>query len=108
METAEIVSEKDRRLVAPEVVIVIDSLAASDIKRLNTTIQITDTGISPGAGMGNTGQASTRKRSGARVVAIGVPTVIDITTVIRDALADGPGSTGTEKTERLYEEHERR
>ena len=50
--TAELV-KKTAELVEPEVIIVIDSLAARDIKRLSTTIQITDTGISPGAGMGN-------------------------------------------------------
>ena len=61
METAEIVSEI-ARLVRPEVVIVIDSLAARDIQRLNTTVQITDTGISPEQERGITGQVSTRKR----------------------------------------------
>ena len=105
METAELV-KKTAELVEPEVIIVIDSLAARDIKRLSTTIQITDTGISPGAGMGNRRTGINSETSGAKVVAIGVPTVIDVTTVIRDALAGGPGSPGTEETEAYIKEHE--
>ena len=104
METAEIVSEI-ARLVRPEVVIVIDSLAARDIQRLNTTVQITDTGISPGAGTGNHRTGIDEKTVGARVVAIGVPTVIDITTVIGDALADNVENV--EKMERYMERYDR-
>ena len=87
METADII-RKAAELTAPEVIIVIDSLAARDIRRVSTTIQITDTGISPGAGMGNTRTGINSQTTGAQVIAIGVPTVIDASTIIRDALAD--------------------
>ncbi len=103
METAEIVAELVH-LVQPEVVIVIDSLAARDIRRLNTTVQITDTGISPGAGTGNHRTGIDERTVGAKVVAIGVPTVIDITTVIGDALADNVESA--EKMDKYMEEYD--
>ena len=103
VETEELV-KKSAELVEPEVIIFVDSLAARDIKRLSTTIQITDTGISPGAGMGNRRKGINSETSGAKVIAIGVPTVIDVTTVIRDALTGGSG--GAEETEAYIKEHE--
>lgn len=72
----------------PEVILVIDALAARNIERINTTIQITDTGISPGAGMGNYRKELTERSMGRRVVAVGVPTVIDAGTMVLDSLAD--------------------
>lgn len=87
METADLV-RKAVEIAKPDVVLVIDSLAARNIERVSTTIQITDTGISPGAGMGNTRVGINEETIGVKVVAIGVPTVIDATTIVRDALAD--------------------
>jgi len=87
METADIV-KKAVEVVKPELVIVIDSLAARSIERVSTTIQITDTGISPGAGMGNNRRDINEETLGVKVIAIGVPTVIDATTIIRDALVE--------------------
>jgi spore protease len=87
VESAELI-KKAAELIKPDVIIVIDSLAARDMCRLSTTIQITDTGISPGAGMGNNRAGINEETMGVRVIAIGVPTVIDITTVIRDTLVD--------------------
>lgn len=87
VESAELI-KKAAELIKPDVIIVVDSLAARDISRLSTTIQITDTGISPGAGMGNNRAGINEETMGVRVIAIGVPTVIDITTVIRDTLVD--------------------
>lgn len=87
METADIV-KKAVELAEPEVVLVIDSLAARNIERVSTTIQITDTGISPGAGMGNTRTGINEETVSTRVIAIGVPTVIDATTIVRDALIE--------------------
>ena len=87
METADIV-KKAVEISKPELVIVIDSLAARSIERVSTTIQITDTGISPGAGMGNNRRGINEETLGVKVVAIGVPTVIDATTIIRDALME--------------------
>ena len=85
METADLI-EKAVALTGPEVVIVIDSLAARNIERISTTIQINDTGISPGAGMGNNRKLLNKETLGKRVIAIGVPTVIDSSTLILDAL----------------------
>lgn len=70
----------------PDVVIAIDALAARNTRRLNTTIQVTDTGIHPGSGVGNHRQAITKESIGTNVVAIGVPTVIDTPTIVYDTL----------------------
>lgn len=74
------------RETKPEVVLIIDALAARSTERVNTTIQITDTGICPGAGIGNHRQALDKESLGVRVVAIGVPTVVDAVTIILDGL----------------------
>lgn len=65
----------------PDLIIVIDALAAGDIKRLANTIQISDAGIQPGAGIGNDRCAINKKTTGASVIAIGVPTVIDASNI---------------------------
>ncbi|MCM1467943.1 MAG: GPR endopeptidase [Alistipes sp.] len=85
METASII----KGVVAetkPDVVIAIDALAARNSKRLNTTIQVSDTGIHPGSGVGNHRLAITRETIGTNVIAIGVPTVIDTPTIVYDTL----------------------
>lgn len=68
----------------PDVVVVIDALAARSPKRLNTTIQLTDTGISPGAGVGNNRKELNEQSLGCPVIAIGVPTVLDAAAIARD------------------------
>ncbi len=70
----------------PDLMIVVDSLAARSVNRLCTTIQITDTGISPGAGVGNRRKEISKKTLGLPVIAIGVPTVVDAETIIGDHL----------------------
>ena len=85
IETAELIKNAVD-LTKPEVVIIIDSLAARSIERVSTTIQINDTGIEPGSGMGNMRQPLNEDYLGCRVIAIGVPTVIDAGTIIREAL----------------------
>ena len=90
METAELI-EKVVGLTQPEVVIAIDSLAARDIQRLSTTIQVCDTGIAPGAGMGNRRKEISQKTLGCKVISIGVPTVIDSKTLVLDAAREFPG-----------------
>lgn len=70
----------------PDLVIVVDALAARSVKRLCTTVQITDTGIAPGAGVGNRRKELTKKSLGVPVVAIGIPTVVDAATIIGDHL----------------------
>lgn len=87
METADLIRGAVE-LADPEVVIVIDSLAARNIQRVSTTIQINDTGIDPGGGMGNIRTGLSQETLGKRVIAIGVPTVIDSRTLIREALEE--------------------
>ena len=70
----------------PDVVVVIDALAARSTKRLNRTIQVTNTGIHPGSGVGNNRNAITKEALGVPVIAIGVPTVVDAATIVNDAL----------------------
>ena len=70
----------------PQVVITVDALSARDTARLGTSIQITDTGIAPGSGIGNRRMAISRKTLGVPVISIGVPTVAHSATLIRDAL----------------------
>jgi len=70
----------------PDIVIAIDALAARSMRRLNTTIQISDTGIYPGSGVGNKQQGITRESLGVPVIAIGVPTVVDAATLTSDVL----------------------
>lgn len=104
METADII-KKAVELSEPDVVIVIDSLAARNIERVSTTIQITDTGIAPGGGMGNKRKGINEEVLGTRVIAIGVPTVIDAATIIREALDDNLESA--EKVESYINEYDR-
>ena len=66
--------------------IVSDALAARSTRRLNRTIQITNTGIQPGSGVGNHRNALTEESLGLPVIAIGVPTVVDAATLVGDAL----------------------
>lgn len=85
MESAEIIKgvvEKTK----PQVVIVVDALAARSTKRLNRTIQITNTGIHPGSGVGNHRNSITEESLSVPVIAIGVPTVVDAATIVNDAL----------------------
>jgi len=70
--------------VAPSIVIVVDALAARSLDRLCRTVQITDTGITPGSGVGNNRCEITAETLGVPVVAVGVPTVVDIGTILAD------------------------
>lgn len=72
--------------VKPDLVICIDALAARRIERVNTTIQIGDTGISPGAGVGNNRMQINEESLGVKVIAIGVPTVVDAVTIANDSI----------------------
>lgn len=71
----------------PDVVIIIDALAARSTKRLNRTIQLTNTGIHPGAGVGNHRNELTEQTLGIPVIAIGIPTVIDAATIVSDTMS---------------------
>ena len=85
METAEIIKGVVDE-TKPDVIVVIDALAARSTKRLNRTVQIMNTGIQPGSGVGNHRNALTMESLGVPVIAIGVPTVVDAATIVGDAL----------------------
>ena len=87
METAELI-RKTVEMIQPDAVIAIDALAARNIARVSTTIQLSDTGIAPGAGMGNMRKELNEETLGIKVIAVGVPTVIDSKTVIPEALEE--------------------
>jgi len=74
--------------IKPDVVLAVDALAARSPKRLNTTIQLTDTGISPGAGVGNNRKELNEASLGCPVIAIGVPTVLDAVTIAKEDVAE--------------------
>ncbi|SEN03797.1 GPR endopeptidase [Lihuaxuella thermophila] len=85
IETSEIVHgvvEKSK----PDFVIAFDSLASRALSRVNTTIQVADTGINPGSGVGNRRKALNRETLGIPVIAIGVPTVVDAVTIAHDTI----------------------
>lgn len=92
MESAEIVRGVTKQ-TNPDLIIVIDALAARSTKRLNRTIQVTDTGIHPGSGVGNNRHAMTQESLGVPVIAIGIPTVVDAATIVHDAVKEWKNST---------------
>jgi len=85
METSELVKSIVER-TSPDLLIVVDSLAARNVGRLNTTIQITDTGIHPGSGVGNARKEINKDTVGVPVIAIGVPTVVNAVTLVSDVV----------------------
>ena len=70
----------------PNLVITIDALAASSVERLNKTIQMTDAGINPGSGVGNKRKEISKDTLNVPVIAIGVPTVVDATSIVSDTI----------------------
>lgn len=80
IETSDIIKGVTERL-SPSLIIAVDALAAADISRVSTTIQLADTGIQPGAGIGNNRKGLNQDTLGVKVIAIGVPTVIDAATI---------------------------
>lgn len=72
--------------IKPKLLIVIDALASRSIERISSTIQISDTGIIPGGGVGNAREEITEKSLGIPVIAIGIPTVVETAVVVNDAL----------------------
>lgn len=85
METAKILMGVTKS-VKPDCMLVIDALAARSTTRLANTIQLADTGIMPGSGVGNHRNAINGKNMGVPVLALGVPTVVDAATIVGDAL----------------------
>lgn len=100
MESAEIIRGVVEQ-TKPDVVMVVDALAARSTKRLNRTIQITNTGIHPGSGVGNHRNALTEESLSVPVIAIGVPTVVDAATIVSDATA-GKIKSGLTELNNMY------
>ena len=71
---------------SPDYVITVDALAARNVRRLGRTIQLTDTGITPGSGIGNHRNAINASSIGVPVISLGVPTVVDAATIVSDAM----------------------
>ena len=72
--------------VKPKLIVVIDALASRSIERISSTIQVSDTGIVPGAGVGNTRQEISQSSLGVPVIAIGIPTVVELATLVSDGI----------------------
>ena len=92
VESGELVKCAADRL-APHLLVAVDALAARSCERLASTVQLSDGGISPGAGIGNRRMAINRETVGCPVMALGVPTVVDSSTLVWDAL-EKAGMTG--------------
>lgn len=93
IETMEMV-ESIAGKIHPRAIICIDSLAARDSHRIGSTIQLTNTGIQPGGGVGNHRKPLTQETLGAPVISLGMPTVIYAATLARDAFAWLAGKEG--------------
>lgn len=85
IETVEIIKGVVDR-INPDLVIAIDALAARRTNRINATIQMSDTGVNPGSGVGNKRMALNEETLGVPVIAIGVPTVVDAATLVNDTM----------------------
>lgn len=85
IETSDIIFSVVSR-IKPDFLIVIDALASSSLDRVNKTIQITDTGIHPGSGVGNNRREISFDTVGIPVIAIGVPTVVDVSTIVSNTI----------------------
>ncbi len=90
----------------PDFVITVDALAARSVKRLGRTIQLTDTGITPGSGIGNHRNALNKKSVGVPVISLGVPTVVDAATIVSDAMTTLIEAMSLSDLQKL-DEHER-
>lgn len=78
--------------VRPAAVVTVDALAARRLSRLGCTVQMTDTGVTPGSGVGNARAELSRSSLGVPVIALGVPTVVDAATLVHDFTAEPPDS----------------
>jgi len=85
IETSELIKSLILTL-KPKFIIVVDALAASSISRVNKTIQMTDSGIHPGSGIGNSRKEISKEVLGIPVIAIGIPTVVDAVTIVSDTI----------------------
>ena len=106
IETGEIVMGLTGQ-VKPNLIIAVDALCSRKVERINTTIQFSDTGITPGAGVGNKRMAIDKDTLGVPVIAIGVPTVVDAATIAGDAMAQVFQKTDEKNALTQMDEHER-
>lgn len=112
IETEEIVRGVTER-IHPDLVVAVDALAARSLERVCTTVQISDSGIHPGSGVGNKRLGLTQETLGTRVIAVGVPTVVHATTLASDALdlmlktLTQAGDGGGKKLEQFFSPAER-
>lgn len=100
IETGEIILSMVKS-IKPSAVVAIDALASLKIKRLGTTLQISNTGISPGAGVGNNRLCLNEKTLGVPVIGLGVPTVVDAPTMVSDLLMPNDEKMGKELREAI-------
>lgn len=101
IETVEVISGMVRH-VKPDAVIAVDALAARDSRRICAAIQVADTGITPGSGVGNHQKALTQESLGVPVIAVGVPMVVYASTIARDAvemLSEADGASDEEEAQ---------
>ncbi len=98
MESGEVIKSVVKEM-HPDIVIAIDALAARSTERLGTTVQITDTGIYPGAGIGNNRQALNKETLGIPVIAVGVPTVVDAATILQERMGSYLRKKGVPESE---------
>ena len=96
VETGEIIEGVVDR-IKPSLVIAIDSLASRNLDRIRTTIQIADSGIAPGAGIGNKRKALDKETLGVPVLAIGVPLVVYASTIAQDLIESAMDKTNTDE-----------
>lgn len=89
--------------VKPDVVIAVDALASRSLERIGCTIQISDTGIAPGAGVGNRRDGLTKETLGVKVIAVGVPTVTDAGTAALDVLSENGAEVSDEVQKKVYD-----
>ena len=102
IETGEIIAGV-ARAVRPAAVITVDALAARRLSRLGCTIQMSNTGITPGSGVGNARTALNQETVGVPVIAIGVPTVVDAATLAIDLLGEGKAEKEEQRLRELME-----
>jgi spore protease len=87
--------------LSPDLIIVVDALAAKSFDRLCRTVQITDTGITPGSGVGNSRAQINKETMGVPVIAVGVPTVVDIRTVLAEYCGDSGASERSKNSDMI-------
>ena len=76
----------DWKKIKPDIIIAIDSLASKSVERISSSVQLSDTGIIPGAGVGNKRRELSKDTLGVPVIAIGIPTVLDFATIVSEGL----------------------